>query len=96
MHRMKLGGFTIRGDGGLTCHNKATQGGAECGAVLWLLQVPANRHMRRFYVADVEYRELELWEQRGYVAEDVLRYLGAWFSRADDPPVDRALRRRSA
>jgi hypothetical protein len=93
-HRLKLGGFTIHGAGGLTCHNKASPGGPECGALLWLLQVPVNRQTRRFYAADVTWRELQLWEERGYTAEDVLRYLGAWFSRSGDAVPPLAMQRR--
>jgi hypothetical protein len=93
LHRMKLGGFTILDSGALACMNKARAGRSVCGALMYLLQIPANRHRRRFYAADVEYRELELWEARGYVAEDVLRYLGAWFSRRSDVPHDQELAR---
>jgi hypothetical protein len=92
-HRLKMGGFTIR-EGGLTCQNKASPGGPECGALLWLLQMPVNRHSRRFYASDVTWHELQLWEARGYSAEDVLRYLGAWFSRGSGPAPTQAMQRR--
>lgn len=94
-HRVKRGGATISERGALTCTHKPAAGQGECGAQMWLLNVPGNRYQHRFYVADVTFDELLQWERQGYDAEEVLRYLGAWFSRRDDRPAPRALDRNA-
>jgi hypothetical protein len=87
-HRVRLGAVKILADAGLTCTHAITGGvgiqrGGECGALMWLLYLPSAGHLKRFYVSDMEYRELEFWERQGYGAEEVLRYIGAWFTRGD-------------
>lgn len=93
-HRIKRGGATIRSDGALTCTHRDRQGAPECGALMWMLNVPGGGYQQRFYVADVTLQELQFWEQQQYGAEDVLRYLGAWFSRVTDVNSPAALQRR--
>lgn len=76
-HRVKPGAMTITESAGLTClHRPGGQG--ECGAIMWLLYLPAPSHRSLFYVADVERRELDAWARGRFAMEDVLRYVGAW------------------
>jgi hypothetical protein len=90
-HRVRLAGALVRDEVGLTCHHAIGSSSGECGALLWLLYVPTAGHRKRFYVADITIAEHDLWEREHYSVEDVLRYLGAWFTRGDAG----ALRRRS-
>lgn len=92
-HRVKRAGSSFGERGALTCTHRPAAGQGECGALLWILLIPGDRYQQRFYAADVTFQELAMWEQRLYSAEDVLRYLGGWFTRAGDPPNDRALQR---
>lgn len=80
-HRIKLDAVVLIDSVGLRCHNRARQGAGECGALLYLLYLPAAGGKRRFYAADVEYGELAMWEQQRFQTDDSLRYLGAWLTR---------------
>lgn len=80
-HRMKSGAMTILGDIGLTCTHRPAAGQGECGALIWLVQLPAPQKQTLWYYADVEYRELTAWRDASFTLEDILRYLGAWRTR---------------
>lgn len=87
-HRVKTGGFTVLEHAGLRCGNKAVAGGGECGALIWVLFIPGPGP-RLFYGADVEHKELQFWMQEHYGLEEIMRYLGAWFTRGDGGRADR-------
>jgi hypothetical protein len=81
-HRVKLKGFTIRGDGGLTCIHRTDANRSECGALIWLLLLTGSERRRHFFAADVEYRELVAWEEHGATLTEIWHYLGVDFHRA--------------
>lgn len=78
-HQLKMQSFRISEDGVAWCQHRAAAGQSECGAVLWLLYVPGRGRKRSFYVADIELREHDLWEQHRAGVDDILDYLGASF-----------------
>lgn len=82
--------IAIVGELGLTCTHKSAEGSKMCGAMLYIVLLPAPKRESLFFVADVEYHELVRWQEDRYTLEDVFRYLGVWFTRGDI----RARRRR--
>ena len=85
-HRLKLKGMVIREDGALRCTSRTTQPAkddwqGECGALMWLLTIPAAGRKLRFWAADVAYEELELWQRESASVDEILMYLGAWLVR---------------
>lgn len=83
----------IVGELGLRCEHKATPSGPYCGALLWVVMLPAPRHESLFFYADVEYRELLAWQNARYSIQDIFRYLGVWCTRGDARRAARAQRR---
>jgi hypothetical protein len=79
-HRVKLGGFTIRGNGALTCIHRINRND-ECGALIWLLLLTGSERRKHFFAADVEYRELVMWEEKGATLPEIWHYLRADFHR---------------
>jgi hypothetical protein len=77
-HRLKLGAMTILDNTGLSCVHRPASGQGECGALMWLLYLPAPDGRSLFYVADVTRQELDLWVDERYTLEGMLRYVGAW------------------
>jgi hypothetical protein len=77
-HRIR-GVGVIREDVGLRCLHRAKRGGPECGALLYVLVMPAIGGKRRFWAADVEPAELYHFESQEFTVDQVLAYFGAGF-----------------
>lgn len=79
---------------GLRCVHKASGSAPICGALMWVVMLPAPRQESLFFYADVEHRELVAWQSARYTIEDVFRYLGVWCLRGDARRAGRAQQRR--
>lgn len=72
----------ILGDGAIYCNHRTGKGHAECGALIYLLTIPARGDERkRFWLADCTREELREIQQLGLDANGVLAYFGASFTR---------------
>jgi hypothetical protein len=72
----------ILGDGVLFCDNRPAKGHAPCGALIYLLMIPARGDAaHRIWLADCTREELRDIERRGLDAAGIQAYFGAAFPR---------------
>jgi len=67
-------------DGVVYCDHRPSKGHAQCGALIYLLVLPARGDKRRLWAAHCTREELREIERLGLDADGVLAYFGATFT----------------